>query len=111
VEKVVDSISAAVGLEYGKYDKVAYTDAEGSEQYRPRSGSKAGAKKSAVRTPSRIVTVSLVYDPAVLQKAIESIYQAHSYEEPVIYITEGWRSRSTDPDENNSNRWWNQKPK
>jgi hypothetical protein len=100
-----------VGLEYGKYDRVAYIDAEGMEQYRPLAGSKAGAQQTVTRTPSRVVTVSVVHDRAMLQKVVDAIYQAHPYEEPVIYITEGWRSRSTSADENNPNRWWNQNSK
>jgi hypothetical protein len=34
VDKVLQSLDGAVGLEYGKYDQVAYIDAEGMEQYR-----------------------------------------------------------------------------
>ena len=110
VNKVLQALTAAVGLEYGKYDQVAYIDAEGIEQYRPLAGSKAGAQQTVTMTPSRVVTVSVVHDGAVLQKALDAIHRAHSYEEPVIYITEGWRSRSTGTDEKNPNRWWNQPP-
>lgn len=110
VDNVLQALAAAVGLEYGRYDQVAYIDAEGMEQYRPLAGSKAGAQQTVTRTPSRVVTVSVVHDATVLQKAVDAIYQAHPYEEPVIYITEGWRSRSTSADEKNPNRWWNQKP-
>jgi len=35
VDKVLQSGVAAVGLEYGKYDQVAYIDARGLEQFRP----------------------------------------------------------------------------
>jgi len=111
VDKVLQSLAAAVGLEYGKYDQVAYIDAAGIEQYRPLAGSKAGAQRTVTRTPSKVVTVSVVHDRTVLQKAVDAISRAHPYEEPVIYITEGWRSRSTSADENNPNRWWNQNPK
>lgn len=110
VDKVLQSLAAAVGLEYGKYDQVAYIDAEGMEQYRPLAGSKAGVQQSVTKTPSKVVTVSVVHDEAVLQKAVDAINRAHPYEEPVIYITEVWRSRSTSADEKNPNRWWNQKP-
>jgi len=110
VEKVLRALTAAVGLEYGKYDQVAYIDAEGIEQYRPLAGSKAGAQQSVTATPSRVVTVSVVHDGVVLQKAVDAIHRAHPYEEPVIYVTEGWRSRSTGADDKNPNRWWNQKP-
>lgn len=110
VDKVLQALAAAVGLEYGKYDQVAYIDAEGTEQYRPLAGSKAGAQQAVTTTPSRVVTVSVVHDGAVLRKALDAINRAHPYEEPVIYITEAWRSRSTSADQKNPNRWWNQKP-
>jgi hypothetical protein len=47
VDKVLQSLAAAVGLEYGKYDQVAFIDAEGLEQFRPLAGSKSGAHDSA----------------------------------------------------------------
>ena len=111
VDRVLQSLAAAVGLEYGRYDQVAYIDAEGVEQFRSLAGSKDGAQKAVDKVPSKVVTVSVVHDAAVLQKALDAINQAHSYEEPVIYITEGWRNRSTSPDEKNPNRWWNQEHK
>lgn len=109
VDKMLQSLSAAVGLEYGKYDQVAYVDAEGMEQYRPLAGSKAGAQQTVTTTPSKVVTVSLVHNRKVLQRAVDAINRAHPYEEPVIYVVEGWRNRSTSADEKNPNRWWNQK--
>ena len=111
VDKVLRSVVAAVGLEYGKYDQVAYIDAQGLEQFRPIGGSKAGAQSRASRVPTKVVSFSLVHDPAVLKKALDAVYQAHNYEEPVIYVSEVWRTRSSNPDEANPNRWWNQKPK
>ena len=111
VDNVLQSLSAAVGLQYGKYDQVAYIDAEGIEQYRPLAGSKAGAQETVTTTPSKVVTVSLIHNRAVLQRAVDAINRAHPYEEPMIYIVEGWRSRATSADEKNPNRWWNQQPK
>jgi len=109
VDKILQALAEAVGLPYGKYDHVAFIDAEGLEQFKPLAGSKSGAAESIRSSPSKAVTVSLVHDGTVLNKALDAIHQTHSYEEPVIYITEGWRTRSTNPDENNPNRWWNQK--
>jgi hypothetical protein len=111
VDKVMKAVVAAVGLEYGKYDQVAYIDALGLELFRPLDGSKAGAQSRASRQPTKIVSFSVAHDTAVLQKALDAVYAAHSYEEPVIYVSEVWRSRSTNTDESNPNRWWNQKPK
>ena len=107
VDKVLAAAAAAVGLDYGKYDQVAYLDAPGLEQFRPREGSKAGAQVAATREPTTNVSFSVQRDSAVLRKALDAIYTAHGYEEPVIYISEVWRSRSTNPDDSNPNRWWN----
>lgn len=110
VDKILQSLTAAVSLEYGKYDHVAFIDAEGSEQFRPLANSKFGASNSVEADPSKVVTVSLVHDAKVLRKALSALHQAHPYEEPVIYVTEGWRTRSTNSDTSNPNRWWNTKP-
>jgi len=107
VDQVLAAAVAAVGLDYGKYDQVAYLDAPGLEQFRPREGSKAGAQSAAGRTPTTKVSFSVARDSTLLKKALDAIYGAHSYEEPVIYISEVWRSRATNPDEKNPNRWWN----
>lgn len=111
VAKVLKSVADAVGLEYGRYDHVAYIDAVGIEQFRAIEGSKAGPQKQISKEPTKVVSFSVAHDATVLQKALEAVYAAHSYEEPVIYVSEVWRTRSTNPDEHNPNRWWNQKPK
>jgi len=111
VAKVLKSVAAAVGLEYGKYDHVAYIDGVGIEQFRAMEGSKAGVQKRISKQPTKVVSFSVAHDATVLQKALQAVYAAHSYEEPVIYVSEVWRTRSTNPDEQNPNRWWNQKPK
>jgi hypothetical protein len=53
VAKVLKSVAAAVGLDYGKYDQVAYIDAVGIEQFRPIEGSKAGAQKQMSRQATK----------------------------------------------------------
>ena len=107
MEKVLAAVSAAVGLEYGHYDQVAYIDAEGLEQDRPLAGSKMGEVPEAGRAPSKVLTFSVPHDAVILQKALDAIYTSHAYEEPVIYVTEVWRSRATSSDEKNPNKWWN----
>src|ERR1700690_1149901 len=99
VDRVIKSVVAAVGLDYGKYDQVAYLDAVGVEQFRPIEGSKAGAQRRISRVPTKVVSFSVVHDAELLHKALEAVYSAHSYEEPVIYVSEVWRTRSKDPDE------------
>lgn len=111
VGRVMRSLVGAVGLEYGKFDQVAYIDAPGLEQFRALDGSKAGARSRAAREPTKIVSFSVTHDTTELQKALDAVYAAHSYQEPVIYVSEVWRTRATNPDESNPNRWWNQKPR
>jgi hypothetical protein len=110
VDNVLKAVVAAVGLKYGKYDRVAFLDAPGLEQFRPMEGSKAGRQAEAVRVPTTIVSFSVPHDPATLRKALDAIRYVHSYEEPVIYVSEVWRSRATARDDSNPNRWWNRKP-
>jgi len=110
VERVLKAVVSEVGLHYGKYDQVAYLDAPGFEQYRPIAGSKAGEQDNVSREPTTRVHFSVTCELDVLRRALNAAHSAHSYEEPVFYIREVWRSRSTSPDDSNPNRWWNQEP-
>ena len=109
VEKVLEAVTSAVPLDYGFYDQVAYLDAPGLEQFRPREGSKGGAEAQAGRSPTTRASFSIPREAEALAKVLAAIRRVHSYEEPVIYVHEAWRSRTTDRDESNPNRWWNQK--
>ena len=108
VDKVLASVAKEVGLFYGKYDRVAFLDAAGLEQYRPLEGSMGGALDSAWREPTTRVHFSVPRDERILLKALNAAHSAHSYEEPVFYISEVWRTLATNPDDSNPNRWWNQ---
>lgn len=109
VEKVLESVTAAVSLDYGFYDQVAFLDAPGLEQYRGREGSKGGAYDKAGRSPTTRVSFSIPREAEPLARVLAATRRVHPYEEPVIYIHEAWRSRTTDRDESNPNRWWNRK--
>lgn len=109
VEKVLEAVTAAVPPDSGFDDQVAFLDAPGLEQYRGREGSKGGAFDKAGRSPTTRVSFSISRDAEALAKVLAAIRRVHSYEEPVIYIHEAWRSRPTDRDESNPNRWRNQK--
>lgn len=109
VEEVMKAVTAAVPLNYGFFDQVAFLDAPGLEQYRPREGSKAGVQDKAGRNPTTKVSFSIPRDAEALGKVLAAIRHVHSYEEPVIYVQEAWRSRTTTRDESNPNRWWNRK--
>jgi hypothetical protein len=109
VDKVLHAVAEAVKLEYGKYDQVAFIDAAGLEQFRPLDGSKAGQRASAGRAPTTNVSFSIPHDVVVLKKALDAIHTVHSYEEPVVYIHEVWRTRNTGVDDKNPDKWWNHK--
>ena len=109
VDKVLQAVAHAVNLEYGKYDQVAFIDAAGLEQFRPLEGSKAGVQPNAARVPTTNVSFSVPRDPAMLKKALDAIHSVHSYEEPVVYVHEVWRTRHSGGDDTNPNKWWNQK--
>jgi hypothetical protein len=102
-------VAEAVKLEYGKYDQVAFIDAPGLEQFRSMAGSKAGDMPSAGRAPTTNVSFSAPCNVVVLKKAVDAIHAVHSYEEPVVYIDEVWRTRNTGVDDKNPEKWWNRK--
>lgn len=109
VDKVLTAVVSNVGLEYGKYDRVAFLDSPGLEQFRPKEGSKAGRQAEAGRVPTTNISFSVPHDLPMLKKALDANRAVHSYEEPVIYVSEVWRSRAQAGDDSNPNRWWNQK--
>lgn len=109
VDEVLQAVTDAVKLDYGRYDQVAFIDAAGSEQFRPLEGSKAGPQPQAGRAPTTKVSFSVPRDPAVLKTALDAIHKAHSYEEPVVYVHEVWRTRHSGGDDGNPSKWWNRK--
>jgi hypothetical protein len=62
VDRVLQAVAEAVGLDYGKYDRVAFVDAPGLEQFRPLEGSRAGVQASAGREPTTKVRFSVPRD-------------------------------------------------
>ena len=108
VKRVLDSLTSVVPLVYGKYDRVAFRSASGVEQFRPLTGSRAGAQDELSEYKTTRVSFSIPQDPVTLRKTIDAIRNSHPYEEPVINAQEGWASRATGKrDETNPNRWWN----
>jgi hypothetical protein len=110
VEKVLKSVTIAAPLDYGNYDQVAFLDAPGLEQFRPKTESKAGDYESAGRELTTNISFSIPQNTMMLKKILDAIRQVHSYEEPVIYVRDVWRSRATGGDDENPNRWWNSQP-
>ena len=79
------------------------------ERYRPLEGAAAGPETEVRRRPGVVeISFELPEDPAVLGAVVETIFEAHSYEEPVIRIQAVLSSRSKGLDDRqNPNRWCN----
>jgi hypothetical protein len=110
VDRILEHVCRIVPLAQGpSYDSNSYESPAGFERYRPRSGAVAGTE-AAVRKRPGIVTLTfeLENDPAMLAEVVETVFQVHSYQEPVIRISETLTCRSKGLDDrNNPYRWWN----
>lgn len=109
VDRIMEAVVKIVPLTMGNYDSSAYQTGEGIERYRPLEGAAAGPETDLRKRP-RIVEVSfeLPDDQAVIEQVIETIFQTHSYQEPVIRVQNIWASRIKGLDDSkNPNRWWN----
>ena len=102
------AVVEAVGLGYGPYEGVAFESGPGIQFFRPAEGSRLGETAETVTMPARVLTFAVPAEPDRLARAIEAIRRTHSYEEPVITVSEVWASRADyASDRSNPNRWWN----
>ena len=110
VDRIMEHVCKVDPLAQGlKYNSNAYQSAEGVERYRPRQGAAAGAEENVRMRPGIVrVSFELPDDQDVLARVVETIFQVHSYQEPVIRVhhTLSSRSRGLD-DRDNPYRWWN----
>lgn len=109
VDRIMAAVIDIVPLRMGPYDSNAYQSAGGVERYRPLDGAAAGAEPD-VRKRAGVVEVSfeMPSDEALVGEVVEAIFQAHSYQEPVIRVMPLLASRSKGLDDSaNQNRWWN----
>lgn len=109
VERIMEAVVAITPLRMGKYDRNAYQSADGIERYRPLEGAAAGPETELRRRPGTVeISFELPDDQALAARVVEAIFQAHSYQEPVIRIQPILASRSKGLDDRaNPNRWWN----
>jgi hypothetical protein len=106
--RVREAVTKAVGLFYGSYDRVALETSEGVQFFHPIKGSHKGDGENTISMPVRVLSFSIVRDDGLLKAALEAIHDAHSYQEPVIYVTESMASRAVySESRDNPNRWWN----
>ncbi|RFB81452.1 hypothetical protein [Methylovirgula sp. 4M-Z18] len=109
VERIMAEVVKIAPLRMGRYDSNSYQSAPGIERYRPLEGAAAGAEHEVRRRPEVVeVSFELASDQALATQVIEAIFNAHSYQEPVIRVQPILASRSKGLDDtHNPNRWWN----
>ncbi|WP_454814960.1 hypothetical protein [Labrys neptuniae] len=109
VESIMAAVIAITPLTMGAYDSNAYQSAPGTERYRPLEGAAAGAESKLRQRPGVVeVCFELPDVQEITDRVIEAIFQAHSYQEPVIRLQTILSSRSKGLDDSkNPNRWWN----
>jgi hypothetical protein len=109
VDRIMDEVVSIAPLAMGSYDSNAYQSGTGVERYRPLEGAAAGAESGLRKRPGVIEISFEIPDQQVLaERVVEAIFQAHSYQEPVIRIQPVLCSRSRGLDDSaNPNRWWN----
>lgn len=110
VERILVAVTAVDPLAVSpRYDHVSYATGPGEERYRPRQGAMAGAEEM-VRVRPGPVFLSFEIDGGIKQLGlvVEAIFQAHSYQEATIRVSEVLSARSKGHDDRaNPNRWWN----
>lgn len=109
VDRIMAEVTAIIPLVMGKYDSNSYQSAEGMERYRPLQGAAAGPETELRKRPGVVeVFFEIPHDRQLAEQVVEAIFQAHSYQEPVIRIQSILSSRSKGLDDSrNPNRWWN----
>lgn len=109
VDRIVAAVVEITPLVMGKYDSNAYQSGGGIEWYRPLEGAAAGAETEIRKRPGTVeLCFELPPEQELLDRVIEAIFQAHSYQEPVIRLQNILSSRSKGLDDrDNPNRWWN----
>lgn len=109
VGRVMTHVCQVAPLTQGPYDQNAYVAPPGIERYRPQDGAAAGPETEVRERPGVVeVSFELPDDPDLLSRVVETVFQVHSYQEPVIKVMKGLVSRSKGLDDrDNPHRWWN----
>ena len=104
-------LSEKIGLAYGDYDHVSLETAAGVQYFRGRLGTASGTMEKATSRQVRALMFSIPREESVLKSSLEIIHHLHSYEEPVVYVTEAFATRAkTDAQDSNPHKWWNSQP-
>lgn len=110
VDRIMEHVCQIVPLAQGdSYDSNAYQSAPGVERYRPLEGAAAGPETEVRKRPGVVeISFELPNSQELLEQIVETIFQVHSYQEPVIKVQPVVVSRSKGLDDrDNPYRWWN----
>ena len=109
VDRIMGAVVKVTPLAMGSYDSNAYQSGPGIERYRPLQGAAAGPETEVRKRPGTVeVAFELPDNQQLIEQVVETIFQTHSYQEPVIRIQPILTSRSKGLDDSaNPNRWWN----
>lgn len=109
VDRILGEVVKLTPLRMGSYDSNSYQSGPGVERYRPLDGAAAGPETEARKRPGVVeVSFELPDDPPLIAQVVETIFQIHSYQEPVIRLHTVLASRSKGLDDSaNPHRWWN----
>ena len=109
VDRIMTHVAKVVPLVAGQYDNNAFQSAAGIERYRPLQGAVAGAESEIRQRPGVVeIAFQMPDDQTLLAQVVETIFQVHSYQEPVIAVRQVLASRTKGLDDKaNPNRWWN----
>jgi hypothetical protein len=106
VSRVLAAITGVAPLSYGKYEQVAFRSKTGTLQFKPLAGSKPG-ETDLFQLPSDEISFTLPANDQLIAAVIESIFESHPYEEPVILIQPVMSTRfKYGTGKDNLNKWW-----
>lgn len=107
-QDLIKAVLKKTPLKYGDYDQVTFMRASGCQQFRSLGTGYNRATNHTVEVTCVEICFFLEQSDTMLKEVVTAIYQAHPYEEPVIFIQNCLRTlhiRGADID--NPNRFWN----
>ena len=102
-EDMREAVLSVTSLTWGDYDQVSFETETGHQHYRTGPDA-AGGPLPPETVPARALSFSIPPETAVLDRVLDAIQHAHSYEEPVIYVTESLATRAR-PEITRSSPW------
>lgn len=109
VERVMAEVVRITPLSMGAYDSNAYQTATRIERYPSLEGTAAGPEPMVRKRPGTIAaSVELPQRQHIVERVTKTIFQGHSYQEPVVKLQAVLSNCSKGLDDSaNPNQWWN----